>query len=119
MNNQKGITLLQTIFFLLLAIFFGAVGLSLAPPFLEHQSVKHSLESLAKTPDIKQLDTPRLRTMLLKRFQVNNIKNAKPKDLELEKRDGNTYLRMGYEVRVHLIGNVDAILKFDESVLVE
>jgi hypothetical protein len=39
--------------------------------------------------------------------------------LVLDKKDGKTTLSLKYEVRVHLIANIDAVLMFDEEAVVE
>lgn len=119
MKSQRGVTLVQVVFFVCLAVFVGVLGFSLVPPFMEHQTLKHSLKDMAKVPDMKKYDTPRLRKVAMKHIRMNNIQNAKETDLMIEKKNGHTYLTVNYEVRVHIVGNVDAILKFDESILVE
>ena len=119
MKHQKGMSFIQILFFACILIFVGTLGFTLAPPYLEHLTIKKSLQDLAKQPDIKTQSTGKIRDLLLRRFQVNNIKNVKATDLDVDKRDGKIYLSMDYEVRVHVMFNVDAVVKFNEVVLVE
>ena len=119
MESQKGISLIKLLFLIGVVVFLGILGMTLAPPYMEHLTVKKSLESLAKEPDVKTLSTFQIKELLLRRFQVNNVKNVDAKSLEISKKNGKMTLSMNYEVRVHVMGNVDAVLKFDEAVLVE
>lgn len=119
MKHQKGMSLIQILFIGGVFILIGTLGFTLSPPYLEHLTIKKSMQDLAKQSDIKTLSTATIRDLLLRRFQVNNIRNVKATDLDVDKRDGKMYLSMDYEVRVHVMFNVDAVVKFDEVVLVE
>lgn len=117
-KKQKGVSMISLLFWGMLLALVVVIGLNLFPPYMEHMSVKRALTDLAKT-DIKTKSTQKIEDLLLRRFQVNNVKNVKAKDLDIDKRDGKMYLSLAYEVRVHLISNIDAVVSFDDSVVVE
>jgi len=117
-QSQKGASVISLLFWGVFLALSVMIGLSLFPPYMEHMSVKRALTDLAKT-DIKAQSPRKIEDLLLRRFQVNNVKNVKAKDLDIDKRDGKMYLSLAYEVRVHLISNIDAVLSFDDSVVVE
>lgn len=119
MRRQKGITVLQVIFLALFISFAVVIGVNLVPPYMEHMSVKSALVDLGKQTDIRNKSPGKIQDLLLRRFQINDVKSVKPSDLEIDKRDGEMHLSLRYEVRVHLIGNLDAIVVFDDKVKVE
>tara|TARA_R110002110_G_scaffold404606_1_gene623071 strand:- start:80258 stop:80620 length:363 start_codon:yes stop_codon:yes gene_type:complete len=119
MVKQKGFSVIQFLFWGMLLALVVVIGLSLFPPYMEHMSVKRSLDDLSQQADIKTKSTRTIEDLLLRRFQVNDVKNVKASDLEIDKKDGKMVLSLAYEVRVHLISNIDAVLSFDDSVAVE
>lgn len=47
-------------------------------------------------------------------FNTNQIYDLKPKDVEVFRKDGRTFIDARYEARVPIMGNVDAIMNFDD-----
>lgn len=119
MEKQKGVTVLQILFYGIFIALGVVISVNLVPPYLEHMSVKGALNDLSKQTEIKNQSPRKIQDFLLRRFQVNDVRNVKATDLEIDKRDGKMSLSLSYEVRVHLIGNIDAVLVFDDKVEVE
>ena len=47
-------------------------------------------------------------------FNTNQIYDLAPKDVEVFRKDGVTYIDASYEKRVPIMGNIDAVMKFDD-----
>ena len=118
-KSMKGVTVLGMLFSALVVIFVVIIGMNLAPPYLSHYKVQESLKALAKDPNVREMSKPKIKDYLARKFQVNSVRNVSANDLEIEKKDGKTYLNLRYEVRVHMVGNVDAVLKFEDQAMVE
>lgn len=116
--KQSGMTFTGWSIVLAMAGMLGFVALKLFPVYMENFAVKKSLKAMSEQ-SAEQPMTPRvLRESFLRRLQVNNVQGVKAKDLKIQKDDGQLILSLNYEVRTHIIWNIDAILKFEELVLV-
>lgn len=119
MNKIRGVSFLGILLWVVIVIFGALVLIQLVPPYIDYYQVKDSLDVLAKDPSTPQMSKPRIREMFSRRLQVNNIKNVDPNKLEIENKQGKTWLTIQYETRVHVLGNVDAVLKFQTQAMVE
>jgi hypothetical protein len=119
LKKQRGYSVLGIVFWgglLAFALFF---AIKVIPAYLEHEQIKHALESLKDIPDVKHMSKPRIQDKLLRNFQINSIKNASHQALEMEKDGGDMKLIFSYEVRAHMFANIDIVTKFHEEVMIE
>jgi hypothetical protein len=47
-------------------------------------------------------------------FNTNQIYDLQPKDVEVFHKDGRTFIDARYEARVPLMGNISAVMSFDD-----
>ena len=116
LKSQQGMTAIGWIIVLGLIGFFVLLALRMTPAYLEYMTVKASLESLQNEPGITEKTAPEIRSMLSKRFDVNDVKNVTGKDVQIENQGGRLSVWVDYEVRVGVLGNVDAVMSFAHDV---
>lgn len=114
--RQGGMTALGWIVVLGLIAFFALLTLRLLPNYLENFKVAETLESLKQEPDITQASAAEIRKLIGRRFIINDVKSISAKDVQIERDKGVTRITAKYEIRVPVMGNVDAVTKFDDSV---
>ena len=51
-------------------------------------------------------------------FNSNQIYELQPKEVEVFRKDGKTFIDASYEVRIPVMGRIDAVLKFDDLLYV-
>ena len=118
MNTQRGMTAIGILFVLALIAFFTLLVLRLAPPYLEHFNVASSLKSLQQETGIREKTPVEIRSLLQRRFDINDVEHVKKDNITIAK-DGKTGLlkiAVAYEVRVPIMVNVDAVVSFSDSV---
>jgi len=115
-DRQQGMTGIGWLIVLGLIAFFVLLILRLAPGYLEYYKVESALESLQNEPNITKKTPMEIRSLLGRRFDVNAVESISAKDVKIEQRTGRTTVTADYEVRVPMIGNVDAVSKFNKSV---
>jgi len=76
------------------------------------------MSQLASEPALKTMTKPQLRKALQRRLYISNVQNVDAKKLQVEKEGDSVLLSLKYELRVHAVGNVDAVVKFSESITV-
>ncbi|MFA7387550.1 MAG: DUF4845 domain-containing protein [Thiohalobacteraceae bacterium] len=116
LKSQQGMTAIGWIIVLGLIAFFVLLALRLTPGYLEFATVAASLESLEKEPGITEKTAPEIRSMLGKRFDVNDVKTVDSRDVKIENKGGRLRVWVDYEVRVPVLGNIDAVSKFNKEI---
>jgi len=99
-----------------LLAFFVTLVLRLLPAYLEYFNVKTSLDSLQDEPGITQQSPSEIKKLVNRRFIINDVKNTGKQDITVTKESGRIDVNIDYEVRTHVMGNVDAVMMFDHTV---
>lgn len=114
-DRQRGMTAIGWLMVLGLIAFFSLIGLRLVPVYLEYFSVVTALESL-KNSDASS-DAPRqVVDALMRRLDISDVKSVKPANVKVLNEGGALKVAVNYEVRVPLMGNLDALATFNKSV---
>ena len=115
-HGQRGMTTIGWLIVLGLIAFFALLILRLAPAYMEYYTVSSALDSLQQEPFIGSKTPMEIRNLLQRRFDVNDVKSIEAKDVKVTQSGGRTTIEANYEVRVPMLGNIDAMAKFDKSV---
>ncbi len=115
-SKQSGMSAIGLVFVLLLIGFFALVTLKLLPMYLENFSVATSLESLRNEPELGSKTGPEILQLLMKRLDINDVENVTAKNVAITRTAIGAVVNVKYEVRKDLLGNIDVVGKFDESV---
>jgi len=118
-RNMRGVSVISLLIVAIVIVFAVTISVNLVPPYLQHYAVKGVLKDLATNPELAQMTKAKLRDLFIRKLQVNYITNVNPEALVIDKKADDTYLALKYEVRVHLISNIDAVFMFDDEVKVE
>ncbi len=115
-SRQRGMTFIGWVVTLAIVGFFVLLTLRLLPGYLEYFKIKGVLESLEKEPNLTQATKTEIRKLISRRLDINSVDHVTAKDFRIEKRDGRLVVRVDYEVRVPILGNVDAVQKFHDQI---
>jgi hypothetical protein len=113
-QRQAGIGVVSLISILAVLGFAAMVVLKLAPVYLENFQVKSILDSLNQERQVTRMGRTEVRKKVMRRFDVNDVKNVPPKAIEIKAQPNFLRVRIAYEVRVPMIGNLDVVAKFDD-----
>ena len=115
MNTQRGMTLTSFLAVLIVVGFFLYIGMKLFPMYQEYYAVRSAMKSLAKEPGVGSMEPARIQDLFFKRLYINYSENVKPANVKFDRRDNGWTLKVNYEVRRPLVGNLDVVGKFDSS----
>ncbi len=115
LKRQRGLTMISWLVVLIVIGFFIMVGLRVGPVYLEHYSIKNILFSLKEEPFISRKPVGEIRSMLIRRFDINSIKNIDRDQIKIRRSGGVTTIELSYEQRRPIAGNMDVIMTFNES----
>ena len=119
-SKQSGITLIGFLFVLAIAAFFGYMAMKLVPSYIEFLGVSKAMSQVASSGvEGKTLDD--LRRDLLFKMDVQYVDDAtiKPKDITLKRSGNGAELNVSYDKRVPFMYNIDFLLHFEKSVMLQ
>jgi len=114
MHNQRGLSLLGFMFVLVLVLFFTYIGIKLVPVYLNHMSVMSEVRAVASEPGSADKPPNTIRRDLLRRLSISYVDYVEPEHISIERGD-EVKLVVQYNVEQHLIGNIDAIIRFSSA----
>ena len=115
MNTQRGMTLTSFLTVLIVVGFFLYIGMKLFPMYQEYSAVRSAMKSLANEPGVGSMEPARIQELFFKRLYINYSDNVKPANVKFDRRDNGWTLKVNYEVRRPLVGNLDVVGKFDST----
>ena len=115
-KKQNGLTLIGFVIVLGFVIFVSYIGMKIAPIYMEYYGVVSAMDGVAKERGSANLSPYDIRVRVLNRLYVSySADNVKEQNIKLVRRNG-VHLRIAYEVRKPVIGNLEVIATFDRSV---
>ncbi|MEM8560784.1 MAG: DUF4845 domain-containing protein [Pseudomonadota bacterium] len=112
--QQRGMSIPGMLIIAIMVGFFVMCAIKMVPRYLEYLSVKKIVTTIAQeyNPDEQNLGDIRRRVDTM--FNTNQIYDLQPKDVEIFHEKGKTYIDANYEVRVPVVGIIDAVMTFDD-----
>lgn len=112
-RKQSGITLIGFLVVLAVVGFAAYIGMKLFPMYQEYYAVRSAMKGLASEPGIGDMDPSKIQSLLFRRLNINYVDSLKKSDVKIERMDGGWNMKVSYEVRRPLVGNLDIVGKFD------
>lgn len=110
--RQRGAS---TVGILVLVLFFASLltlVIKLGPAYLDDYTVQGALEGLDGEEGLSQMTPADVRRLVTKRLSVNSVDSFNAKDIKIEKDGDTVIISLDYEVRNHVVANVDAVISF-------
>lgn len=115
-RKHQGMSLVGFLLVLVMVLFFLFLGMRIAPIYLEYYSVVSAMNGLANERGSAQYSAYDIKAKIMNRLYVSYTDgNVTEHDIKIVRRQG-VQLRITYEVRKPLMGNLDVIASFDEFV---
>lgn len=103
---------------LIVALFFGsllALGLKIGPAYLDDFTIQEALEGLDGTEGLSRMGPTEVRNLINRQLSVNNLSGFDAKQISIEKNGEFVVIKVDYEVRNNLFGNVDTVVHFQHE----
>ncbi|MCP4046518.1 MAG: DUF4845 domain-containing protein [Gammaproteobacteria bacterium] len=114
-RKQGGLTLIGFIIVLSVVLFVAYLGMKIGPKYMEYYSVVSALNDMSKEPGNAKKAPVILRRNLRARLYVSYSSSVRDRHIKITRSNG-VRMRVAYEVREPIIGNLDVIMTFDKSV---
>lgn len=112
-NRQWGASILAWLIILTLLGGVTMIGVKLTPAYIQYFTIKSILESVAQEAQGEPWEAGQFWEAIDKRLAVNDVQGISRKDFAVEREGGSTRLRVHYETRTHLLGNIDVVVMFE------
>jgi hypothetical protein len=114
-RKQSGLSLIGFVVLLSVVIFVTFIGMKIGPIYMEYFSVVSAMNGVASERGSANLSPFDVRVKVLNRLYVSYSENVKEKHIKIIRGNG-VHLRVVYEVRKPVIGNLDVVARFDRTV---
>ena len=116
-RRQNGLTLVGFLIVLVVVIFFTFLVMRIGPMYLEYHAVVSALKTLQADPGAKDLAPQKIRQRILDSLYLSYAyENVQGNHIKVTRSQG-VRVRVVYEVRKPLMGNLDVIGSFDKAVV--
>lgn len=112
-HRQGGMTLMSFLVVLAVVGFAAYIGMKLFPMYQEYYSVRTAAKGLANEPGVGDMDPAKIESLFFKRLYINYSENVKAENVKIERMDNGWKMKVNYEVRRPLVGNLDVVGVFD------
>lgn len=113
-HRQSGMSLLGMLAIAMMVGFFVLCGLRIAPSYVEYRAVKGVVTKVATEYGAQAKTVRELRKTIATNLNTNQIHGIHPKDIEIYRKEGKTFIDANYEARIHVMANIDAVVMFDD-----
>lgn len=115
-RKQGGMSLIGFLIVLAMVVFFVYLGMRIVPIYIEYYSVVSAMNGLAGEPGSAKYSPFDIKDKMLNRLWVSySSNNVKTENIKVVRKDG-VWIRVQYEVRKPVIGNLDVVADFDKQV---
>ena len=115
-SKPRGMTLMSFVIVLVVVGFFALVVMKLFPMYSEYYSLKKVMEEYAAQPNSASSPPATIFRDLERRLDIAYVNSVKKEHVKVFREGGVAKLNIAYEVRVNMVGNLDVIGKFDNTV---
>jgi len=117
-QHQKGMSIPGMLIIAIMVGFFIMAAIRLVPKYLEYLSIKDMVQRVALEHNQNSQSMATIRRTLAKNFNTSQIYDLKVEEIDIYRKKGKTYIDANYEVRVPMIGRIDAVMYFDDLVYI-
>lgn len=111
-GRQRGASFFGTVMLLVLVGLTLLFGLKVAPAYLDNNVITNAMAGLSNN-DLGNMTMAQIRESLRRSLQTNNIDGSALQNLQEVSVDGEDYIDINYESRVHLFYNIDIVVVFE------
>jgi hypothetical protein len=115
--RQRGMTGFGMLMMLGIVGLGALLGMRIVPIYLDHFVVKSSMQALKQDLETRQMSAAEVRQTISRRFDINNVTHIGEKDVKIRQNGQGMIVELAYEDRRPLIGNLEVVAKFSETVV--
>ena len=113
-HKQAGISSLALLLVMIAGAIILLVAFRIGPLYIDNYFVRASVESLEEE-NLRNMSDRQIRAALERFFIVNGVRDISSKAAKIERDARDVTVNLDYEKRVNVIGNLDAVVLFQNQ----
>ena len=119
-RKAQGLAFSEILIWVTIMIALASIATKFVPVYLDHQTAVSIVEDFAQSSDLDVLTVSELEETLARQFKLNNLQDfVRENRFKIKNRSGRLEAVLQYEVRGDLAVNIDYVITFDDSILLD
>lgn len=115
-SKQRGMTVIGLLLVLIVIGFMALVAMKVVPMYIQYFTIKSTIESIRKEPQIAQMSIQDIQTGIDKRFDIGYVNNITARDLKIRNDRSGRVLDLVYQDERELFYGLFVVLKVNETI---
>lgn len=115
-NKEQGMTVIGMLLLIIVIAFVALIGMKVVPMYIQYYSIRSTVESIRKEPQLAQMSTQDIHTGIQKRFDIGYVENVKATDLKVRNERGGRVIDLVYQDEREVFNKLFVVLKVNESI---
>lgn len=115
-ETQRGMTVIGMLLLLIVIAFVVLIAMKVVPMYIQYFSIKSTIESIRKEPQLAQMSTQDIQNAIQKRFDIGYVDNITARDLKIRNENRGRVLDLEYQDERELFYGLSIVLKANESI---
>ena len=115
-ETQRGMTVIGMLLLLIVIAFMALIAMKVVPMYIQYFSIKSTIESIRKEPQLAQMSTQDIQNAIQKRFDIGYVDNITARDLKIRNENRGRVLDLEYQDERELFYGLSILLKANESI---
>jgi Tfp pilus assembly major pilin PilA len=114
-GGERGMTVIGMLLLIIVIAFVALIGMKVVPMYIQYFSIKSTIESIRKEPQVAQMSAQDIQTAIQKRFDIGYVDNIQARDLKIRNERNGRVIDLMYEDERDLFYGLFVVLKVNES----
>lgn len=115
-GRQRGLTVIGMLLLIVVLGFMALIAMKVIPMYIQYFTIKSTIESIRKEPQLAQMGLAEIQTALQKRFDIGYVDKITAKDIKLRNDRNGRVLDLVYEDDQPLFYGLHVVLKVNEAI---
>ncbi len=115
-SKQRGMTVIGLLLVLIAIGFVAVVAMKVVPMYIQYFSIKSTIESILKEPQVAQMSAQEIQNGIQRRFDIGYVNNIAARDLKIRNDRSGRVLDLVYQDERELFYGLFVVLKVNETI---
>ena len=115
-RRQRGMTVIGMLLLIIVIAFVALIAMKVVPMYVQYFSIKSTIESIRKEPQVAQMSAQDIQNAIQKRFDIGYVDNIMARDLKIRNDRNGRVLDLVYQDERTLFYGLSVVLKVNEAI---